>query len=158
MNTQDPLTALNPLREPQLIGWWPLAPGWWLLLVLLLLAAGFSVWLLYTRYRRNSYRRLGLGKLDALKLQHERSPNVSITVSAINALLKSVALRAYPRRDIASLSGEAWLAFLQQSAPEGPAFEPGTLESQYRKQPGDIDIDALALATRHWISRHKVTP
>lgn len=158
MNPSDPLAQLHPLREPALLGWWPLAPGWWLLLVLLLIAFGFGAWLLYTRHRRNAYRRLALGKLDLLARQHEQSGDVSLTVSAINALLKSVALRAYPRRDIASLSGEAWLEFLGQSSPKGPTFEPGVLESQYRQQPGDIDIAALTRAAQHWIRRHEVTP
>ena len=33
MNPQDPLAALHPLRTPEPIGWWPLAPGWWVLLM-----------------------------------------------------------------------------------------------------------------------------
>lgn len=139
-----------------MLGWWPLAPGWWVLLVLLVLATGFAAWLLYTRHRRNAYRRLGLDKLGSIASQYQLDQDKSAAAGAINALLKSVALRAYPRRDIASISGEAWHTFLQQSAPGGPAFEPGSLEVQYRKDPGDIDIDALIGTTGHWISRHEV--
>ncbi len=105
MNPSDPLAQLNPLREPALLGWWPPAHGWWLLLALLLLGLCVTAWLLYLRHRRNAYRRLGLVKLDAIFRQYNLGGDTGAAVSAINALLKSLAPIAHPRRDIASVSG-----------------------------------------------------
>lgn len=156
MNPADPLEQLHPLREPGLISWWPLAPGWWLLLALVLLLLAAGTWWLYRRHRRNAYRRLGLDQLQSIQQQYARDQDPQQAVHALNALLKGVALRAYPRRDIAAISGDAWQAFLGNSAPGGPSFEPSALSAQYRPDAADIDVEALALAARHWISRHEV--
>lgn len=157
MNPADPLAQLHPLREPALIGWWPPAPGWWLLLALCLAALGASAWWWYRRYRRNAYRRLGLRQLAGLEREYRQHGNRLKAAQQVNALLKSVALRAYPRRDVAAISGEAWLAFLVSSAPAGPTFEQASLTAQYRADAGEADIDSLLRAARHWIARHEVT-
>ena len=67
MNPQDPLAQLQPLREPELISWWPLAPGWWLLCGLLFLLLLSLTWWLLRRYRANAYRRQALRQLDQLQ-------------------------------------------------------------------------------------------
>lgn len=156
MNPTDPLEQLHPLREPALIGWWPLAPGWWLSLAILLLVLAGTGWWLYRRYQRNSYRRQGLRQLDSIRRQYDHQQDTGTAVQAINALLKAVALQAYPRRDIAALSGDAWQEFLRDSAPQGPAFESAALTAQYRPSAEHIDIAALLQASRNWISRHEV--
>ena len=62
MNPQDPLAALHPLREPVAIGWWPPAPGWWLLAGLVLAALLALAWYALRRYRANAYRRQALAR------------------------------------------------------------------------------------------------
>jgi len=66
MNPQDPLANLNPLRQPELISWWPLAPGWWLLLAIVLLGLSALVYFLIRRHRDNAYRRRALQQLQRL--------------------------------------------------------------------------------------------
>ena len=34
---------LRDLHLPEVVGWWPLAPGWWVLLAMLVIACGFLV-------------------------------------------------------------------------------------------------------------------
>ena len=156
MNQADPLAQLHPLREPALIGWWPLAPGWWWLLALFLLAVAAGAWWLYLHHRRNAYRRLGLRQLALIQRHYDQDRDSGKVACGVNALLKTVALKAYPRRDIAAISGESWREVLCASAPAGPAFDTAALTAQYRRDAGEIDVDALLLAARHWISRHEV--
>ena len=77
MNPQDPLAALHPLRTPEPIGWWPLAPGWWVLLVAVVLLAALAVYLARRHYRRNAYRRVAMLQLQH-SLQAFQSPRFSV--------------------------------------------------------------------------------
>ena len=115
MNPQDPLANLHPLREPDLIGWWPLALGWWLLIVLAALCLAFLLAAVIKRYRANAYRRQAMAQLQILRRTYLADRDPSRYIAAANALLKSVALRSYPRREIAAASGEQWLRFLNSS-------------------------------------------
>ena len=76
-----------------------LAPVGWCVLVLLLLWLGWRFW---KRWQANAYRREALRELGEIETAPERLPE----------LLKRVALVAYPRAEVAELSGDAWLGFL----------------------------------------------
>ncbi len=155
MNPQDPLAALNPLREPAAIGWWPPAPGWWILLVLGLgAAAALSIFLL-RRYRRSAYRRRALRQLQALQSDHQENRDDLRYVKNVNALLKSVALLAYPARDVASRHGAAWRSFLNDSLPPAEHFTQDFDEAAYRTTLPAIDTERLHRSAHSWIRRHK---
>lgn len=154
MNPQDPLAALHPLREPPPVGWWPPAPGWWLLgalaLVLLLVLAR----LLWRRYRANAYRRRALAELERLHRQQQSQPDPRYPAQ-LNALLKSVALVAYPQREVAAASGPEWLAFLNQSLGNDQQFPPDYDTAAYRAAPSAVDSQQLHKAARAWIMQHR---
>jgi hypothetical protein len=146
--TSDP-SALANLRDialPAPLAWWPPQPGWWLLTGGLLALAGFGVGVLQRRYRANAYRRAALRAL----LQTEPQ--------AFGALLKRTALAAAPRTDVASLTGDAWAGFLQQTG-EFPRSAFMTL-AQAALQPSlPVDaaqMDAARAAMRRWMRRHRV--
>jgi len=53
----NPLDQLRDIHLPEAVSWWPLAPGWWLLMVLTcLLLVGLLI-CLYRRHQSNRYRR-----------------------------------------------------------------------------------------------------
>ena len=81
--------------------------------------------------------------------------------SETNGLLKAVALRAFSREDIASLSGEPWLEFLNTTG----GGKPGTLEfplgfanAAYLAGEPDLDGESLLRAAHAWIKNHRVLP
>ena len=87
MNPEMMLAQLAPLREPPPIGWWPLAPGWWVLIVVAAIAmTALAVWLT-KRHRQRRYRRIALVALSELRAQRAGS-------DAINRLLKAAAQQA----------------------------------------------------------------
>lgn len=106
-----------PLRDihlPEAIGWWPLAPGWWLLIVVLL--AG-TVWLLRSYFRRRARgaaRRLALKRLDELMAEYESHRDAVIFMAAVSSLLRRTMLAYAPRDAMAGLTGDAWLAWLDR--------------------------------------------
>lgn len=156
MNPQDPLAKLHPLREPALVGWWPPAPGWWLLSGLVLLCLVALIWFLLRRYRANAYRRQALAQLQQLQEAYPQQPGTAEQSARINALLKSVALRAYPRREVAATTGSAWLQFLNSKVRRGERFQSGFASAAYYRECPDLDMEQLYLAARNWIKRHEV--
>lgn len=123
--------------------WWPPAPGWWLLaLVLLLALAALAAWRLH-RVRR---RRRVLALFDA---EVEAAALPAAEVAAISALLRRAARRREPAAD--RLQGEAWLAFLDAGR-EPPRFtgERGALllEGAFRPDPDPADVADLRAAAR----------
>ena len=107
MNPEMMLSQLAPLREPAPIGWWPLAPGWWGIAIILMVA--LAVLWIWVKKRRNRhfYRRLALAELASLRAQQA-------SAASVNRLLKAAALRAFPSEQVAALHGETWLSFLRQ--------------------------------------------
>lgn len=155
MNPGDPLAQLHPLREPAAIAWWPPAPGWWLLAGLALLAVTVVLALLWQRRRRNRYRAMGLLRLQELRARFRADGNAAQCQADINALLKRVALHAYPRCEVAALHGEQWEAFLQRTGGSGQSFA-GATSAHYRRDGDSPDLESLCNDAAHWIRRHEV--
>ena len=158
MNPVDPLAQLNPLREPVAIGWWPLAPGWWLLIAVIAVGCALVAWRLMLRYRRNAYRRQGIATLNEIRNRWQNDGDTSACLTRTNALLKAVALRAYPQRDVASVTGESWQAFLNDSGMADGKFLLPPLQAQYQAIPVSTDIESHLHTSARWINKHKVRP
>jgi hypothetical protein len=111
MSDQTSLDLLNDIVQPEAVGWFPLAPGWYVVGVLAGLGLLLFGWRLWTRWRRNRYRRLALGELAAIKGSGD-----PMEFARLPGLLKRAALSAWPRQQVAALSGSEWHAFLDGSA------------------------------------------
>lgn len=149
MNPEAILEQLAPLREPPEIGWWPLAPGWWALLVTAVIATAFVSRWLWRRRSSRHYRRLALTELQVLRANQG-------AVDALNRLLKAAALRAYPNQAIAALHGQSWLAFLCSTCPKLSIEALRDLELPYQAHPPPIS-ERLFDAAECWLKRHEVT-
>lgn len=159
MNPQDPLAALNPLREPGLIGWWPLAPGWWVLIGLFVLILAAVGYLLYRKYKANSYRRTAVVQLEDIHGQWQTDGDSLNYTVAVNGLLKSVALHAYPSRNVASFNGPRWTRFLNDGLlAQGLSFSDSFTNAAYQKQVASSDCENLRNTALQWINTHKVAP
>lgn len=151
MSDPADLSNLRDILVPPPIPWWPPAPGWWILAAALLGALAILVAAMLRNYRRNAYRRAALGELAALAPADDPA-----RIRAVSAVLKRAALVAYPRADVASLTGSAWLAFLDRTAgtdsfTRGPA---AALESTAYGAPAG-DAAAILAAARRWVKRHR---
>jgi hypothetical protein len=132
---------------------WPLAPGWWLLLGLLLVALGLS---LFYGYRRGALRRAALRELGQLEARFGADGDCAALALGLSTLLRRLALSREPRTEVAGLSGEAWLAYLDRrgttkgfSAGEGRVL----LELPYRAR-GEVEVGPLLALVRSWIHRN----
>ena len=137
---------LRDLHLPEAIGWWPLAPGWWFLVALALVALGYLLHLYRKRRSQSAARRHALRQLDALTAEFEQHGDAVAFSSSLSGLLRRTMLAYAPRRDVAGLTGDAWLEWLDRDLDQ-PRFQGKTgrklLELPYRR-PGD-DLAALDL-------------
>ncbi|MEQ9465106.1 MAG: DUF4381 domain-containing protein [Haliea sp.] len=159
MNPQDPLAALQPLRPPEPLPWWPPAPGWWLIAGLLLVALAWAAWRGWRSYRRNEYRRTARRTLQAILARHAEHGDPARTLGELNMLLKAVALHAFPRAEVASLSGERWRSFLNDSLAQvrTPLRFPEVIARAHAPTPGPVDTIALQRCANTWLRRHRGT-
>ncbi|AFU97438.1 DUF4381 domain-containing protein [Simiduia agarivorans] len=129
---------LKPMHLPPDVGLWPLAPGWWILLALLLsgLFLGWRAW--RRRQRRQAPNRWLRHQLEAL---FEQQLDAHATAQACNRLLKRWALSqgAAP-----GLQGKPWLAFLQQHSPQPLEQSVGLFLTEQAYQTKPL-LDAAAL-------------
>lgn len=141
----DPLAALRPLHLPEAVSWWPPAPGWWLLTLVVVIAGGGWWW-----WRRTALRRSALAELRLLSRCQLDDRQLA---AGLNRLLRRVALARFPRRQVAPLSGEAWLQFLDSRISGSPfSHGPGrVLATLPYGAGGDIDRTALLAVVRNWI-------
>lgn len=113
----DTLNNSLKLRDIHLPGdpsFWPLAPGWWLLLILVLLIGAWLVLKLLRRMRQKKHQQQILNEYTVLETKLLNNPN-NEAIANINIFLRRLAISKYPRTDIASLTGANWLRFLDES-------------------------------------------
>ena len=105
------------------------------------------------KHRANAYRRAGLAEL--LRLKSLSTGNELSQVAAVSELLKRVALAAWPRQVVASLTGKAWLQFLDQttggitftSGPGSILADASATQDRIEKNKASLDLDALTIWT-----------
>lgn len=112
MGTVDPvaqpdwLAQLAPPHAPPPVGWWPLAPGWWgLLFVLVAGVVGICLWY------RSPGRRLRRSGLRELAQVESTAIDDAALAQALANLVRRYAVARYGREAVAGLSGSRWLAF-----------------------------------------------
>ena len=149
---------LRDLHLPDAIAWWPLAPGWWALIAVALVLAAWLLLRAVRQYRFNAPRRYALrtlAELEASYLSHRNPVRLGRDVSE---LLRRGMLAYAPRDEVAGLTGEAWLAWLDRDLPV-PYFHTeggkSLLQLPYRNPEGDlsdVDVSALLAAVRMRLS------
>lgn len=146
------LSNLRDIVLPPPVSYWPPAPGWWILAAALLAGLALLVARAVVRYRRDAYRRQALRELAALP-----APLDAAGAQSLSAILKRAALVAFPRTDVAALTGAAWLRFLDSSG-RMQAFESGSaarLAEIALGEPVTADDKDIRAAARNWIRRHR---
>ena len=152
--------GIDEIILPEAVSWWPTAPGWKVLAVIIVILLLFLCVRWMKRWWRNRYRREALRQL--MQVQHHAGKQLQEVVAVLPYYLKVTALQAYPRQDIASLSGDNWLAFLDKQY-SAAAFSEGIGRKllavaylpQEQWQLSEKDSEALISMSRLWISKHR---
>lgn len=118
MKPQDLITNLRDIHQPPAIPFWPLAPGWYFLFALIIIALTVSGYCFYKKWLAHAVKRLVLERIDELEKRQKAesfSAKTSTISEELSALLKRAALARYPRRQVAGLHAESWLLFLDRT-------------------------------------------
>ena len=144
---QAPVIDL-PLRDihlPEPVSWWPPAPGWWLLLALSIALVATGWWLL-ARYRRRRVLRQLQQELQHIREGYLQDKDAAV-LGRLSVLLRRACLSFYPRHEVASLTGDDWLGFLNSRTRN--AFDDDAaqllLQAPYRdrQQAETVDVKRL---------------
>ncbi|HEY5603610.1 MAG TPA: DUF4381 domain-containing protein [Gammaproteobacteria bacterium] len=154
-----------PLRDihlPDGVAWWPPALGWWLLLALIMALAALV--LIVRRINKSQqFSRLALAEFNALTANYNRHGDTQKLVEDLSALLRRITLSAFPDRNAAGITGEAWLRLLDEIAEQQTSVKlPAKFHSplgqwmvrapyQKRVGPGPQDAQQLLSLCRDWI-------
>jgi len=146
---------------PDSVSWWPLAPGWWVLLAFCI-AAVVAAYLAYRHYRKNQGRRLRISACQAarseldkiLALASEGQADAAVA-QQLSVLLRRLAISLFPEGKVAGVTGSDWWRWLDArtrtpvfSGPDGAGAK---LESAAY---GAVSTDTAALidAVESWMN------
>lgn len=148
---------LRDIHLPEAVSWWPPAIGWWLtplILILLALAIIFLRKVLRKR-RQNARKKIARTELQRIKQHYADSGDALHSLRELSILLRRVALSYLPREHSASLTGEAWIAQLNQLA-QHSVFSEQHLElltrGVYRPQL-EVDLMPLLKQCEQWLQQ-----
>ena len=149
----NPLSALRDIHLPEQVGWWPLAPVWWLLVAGFLLALIAGLWWWRRLRLRQAPVRAALLELNGLETRYRENRDATLALQEFSVLLRRVALTLRPRTEVASLDGEEWLQQLDSLA-GGTYFHTSLgrslLQAPYQAVP-EVDPGPLLKLGRDWL-------
>ncbi len=149
-----PSLQLRDIHMPVAAPFWPPAPGWWVLGIVMLLLLAWASAVAWRRRRLEHARRRVMNALAELEADFTRERS-SERLAHISLLLRRLALSRYPRDRVAGLTGTAWLRFLDESGGNGQfAAGPGRVLAAVpyqRSIPRDMDIEGFSALVRSWV-------
>ncbi len=140
---------------PAAVSWLPQTAGWaWLGLAALALLARYAARRV-RRWYHNRYRREAIARLGQLP----GGDDDGLWLVELNRLLKLTALAGFSREQVARLSGEEWVRFLNRQCSEAPfTREQGLLlaAGTYRAEAVDqATREQLLAASLAWVRTHE---
>ena len=153
----DPLAQLRDIHLPPPVSWWPPAPGWWGLALVLLALIGGLIW--WWRRRPKSNQAVGQSaraELARIEERFKQTGDAAQLAAELSILLRRVALSQDDPARVAALTGEAWLAYLDQTGGgEGFRHGPGRvlISAPYQRHV-ELEAEALIALVRQWVANH----
>jgi hypothetical protein len=162
---QPGLEQLRDIQGITGVPWWPLAPGWWLILAAFVVIAYATYhWRAILRLRvpipgitLGTWRWDAAAQLRSLRRRALAEQDAKTTAGELSELLRRIAMARWGRDACAGLNGEDWLAWLGAKDPKGfPWRERGRLLISAPYAPAgplsDRDLFALIDAAYAWVS------
>ena len=154
----DPLSQLRDIHLPPPISWWPLAPGWWMLIFAGIFAFIYLTRILMQRYRSNLYRRQALKKLSLIILNSQKCNTEKLALTM--ELLKQAVGSAYQGDHFNSQNNKDFILFLKNSCSK-PCFtefstdlEISLYSNQDDQRDNELLLETLVDDSKTWLNNH----
>lgn len=112
-----PHFSLQDLRDvhlPDPVPIWPPAPGWWIVLGLVVTVLIVFLWARAYRCRTKA-RRLAMAELAAVKQHYDTYQDNQWVLQRLSEIVRRYAMAKFPRTEVAGLVGSSWLRFLDRT-------------------------------------------
>lgn len=158
----DPLQI--PLRDihlPDDVSMWPLAYGWWILAGIIIVTL-IASWLWYKKIQAKKFAAITLARkeLNIVKQKLATNEDPKSIINELSILLRRLTISTFPRTETASLTGTAWLNFLDEAI-DDKAFdtEEGKIliEGPYRPNVSRSEVEPLITLCDGWIDALQTT-
>lgn len=147
----NPLDQLKDIHLPSEVSWWPLAIGWWALLVLVLLGC-FLLWRIWKK--KQQYKQQHSVMSEAFDtLAADSTLDDREWLGELSALLKRIVISLHGRDAGAGLVGQDWLYFLDKQG-NTDQFSKGVgqvLESAPYQESVQYDRSELLALVKQWL-------
>lgn len=163
MNDPASLQNLHDIVTPEPAPWLPPAPGWYAVGLIIFMLLGWIAVKKYLLWKRNKYRREALVELNELARQLADRAAYGQVLPLLPQLVKRTAIVAYGRSLVASLSGDNWLEFLNETG-RTQLFTKGSgqllndcsyLPDVQLAELSHEQVTGLQKAVLHWTCKHK---
>ncbi|SEM40748.1 protein of unknown function [Luteibacter sp. UNCMF331Sha3.1] len=140
---------LRDIHVPYVSPWWPLAPGWWLLLGLLALVAIVVVIVVRRRRAWHRYLDASLRGLRDATARHASDGDARAFAATASDLVRRVARTRDPHS--VALSGEAWRDALAAMSPKHDVDAIAAIDAMKYRRDIDIDVPGTARDVETWV-------
>lgn len=148
MDTLPP-PILNPPLEPAPVAFSYLAPGWWILLIAVIILIYYLIRLGIGYYHKTAYKREALATVNGF---NENTPDEQFL-----AVLRNTAIKAYGRKKVASVHGKEWTELLEKAIDHKRSvkdFEQLFGNDLYKSTALQVNKGQLKDFTIYWINHH----
>lgn len=156
------LDRLHDIVAPPPVPSWPPAPGWYWLLAFASVVALAAALRAFFHWQRNRYRREALAEFVRQEANLGDPVRRPAAIAALAELLKRTALTAWPREEVASLTGSDWLAFLDRtggtngfSLGSGRFLEKVSCDPRTAAGIDEPALQELRRLLRRWLTHHR---
>jgi len=142
---------LRDIHMPDAPSIWPLAPGWWVLIVLALIVTYFLYKYWKKQHKKKQLIALMQQQLTMIHDEFRVNKDKHKLAVAVSDLLKRFVRFVLKDSTATSLTGQQWIDYLN-SKTNGDAFSQFTLpltQAQYIQSP-DFDVPSLIAAVRNY--------
>lgn len=160
--TSNVLEEMRDIQGLDPITAWPLALGWWLVIILVatvLIIGGLYV---YKRYKyRRSWQYGYYATLQNIEdqLKNSTAADYKKILHQLAVAMRQIAMQSFKRETCAGLVGKQWLTWLQQHDPSQFAWESnGQVLVDFQYMPEVVAVESatikrLIVAAKQWVKK-----